>query len=62
VAELQAAAIEEEANRLAYELLAPADVVWSLTRAGAKDSANPISFIWSKIVVGSASNTIGPAR
>ena len=27
----------------------PADVVWSLTRAGAKDSPNPISFIWSKI-------------
>jgi peptide/nickel transport system substrate-binding protein len=25
------------------------DVVWSLTRAGAKDGGNPISFIWSKI-------------
>src|SRR3984885_7682835 len=27
--------------------LTPEDVVWSLERAGAKDSANPISFIWS---------------
>ena len=29
--------------------LTPDDVVWSLTRAGAKDGGNPISFIWSKI-------------
>src|SRR6202451_3463309 len=27
--------------------LTPEDVVWSLERAGKKDSANPISFIWS---------------
>lgn len=27
----------------------PADVAWSLARAGAKDSANPIAFTWSKI-------------
>jgi peptide/nickel transport system substrate-binding protein len=27
--------------------LTPEDVVWSLERAGAKGSANPISFIWS---------------
>ena len=27
--------------------LTPEDVVWSLERAGEKDSANPISFIWS---------------
>ena len=29
--------------------LTPEDVVWSLERAGAKDSANPISFIWSTL-------------